>query len=69
MVRLLLWLGRAAGGAGALVCLVAGAFRLTGNYWLGGFQLGTLLLAGVAMMTLGCLCLLAVLTERAQPAR
>jgi hypothetical protein len=69
MDRLLLWLGRAAGVAGALICVVAGALRLTGSYWLGRFQLGSLLLVGVAAMTLGCLCFLAVLTERLKAAR
>lgn len=64
MERLLVWIGRVAGGGGVLVCAVAAAVRLSGQYWLGGLQVGTLLLAGVAAMSLGCLCLLEVLTER-----
>jgi hypothetical protein len=69
MERLLLWLGRGAGIAGALICALAGVMRLAGAYWLGSFQLGTLLLAGLALMTLGCVCLLTVLTERVKAAR
>lgn len=69
MERLLLWLGRVAGIAGALICFLAGAIRLTGNYWLGGFQVGSLMTLGLAGMTLGCLCFLAVLIERVKPVR
>jgi len=64
MEVLLVALGRLAGIAGAVVCAVAGVARLTGAYWLGGFQVTTLLQVGVALMVLGCLCFLAVLLER-----
>ena len=64
MEFLLLSLGRVAGIAGTLVCAIAGLARLAGAYWLGGFQVTTLLQAGVALMVLGCLCFLAVLLER-----
>jgi hypothetical protein len=64
MHRALLWVGRISGLVGVLFVTVAVAVRLTGSYWLGTFQLGTILLAGVAAMVLGCLCLLAVLVER-----
>ncbi len=64
MEVLLVTLGRLAGIAGAVVCAVAGVARLTGAYWLGGFQVTTLLEVGVALMVLGCLCFLAVLLER-----
>lgn len=64
MEKLLLWLGRASGIAGALVCIVAIAARLTDTYLVISFQAGTLLLAGVAAMLMGCLCLLNVLTLR-----
>ena len=60
----LLLIGRLAGMAGALLSAVAVMTRLTGNYSLGGFDLGTLLLAGASAMTAGCLCLLLVLTSR-----
>lgn len=64
MELMLIALGRLAGLAGVVVCGVAGLARLAGAYWLGGFQLTTLLQAGVALMVLGCLCFLAVLLER-----
>jgi hypothetical protein len=63
MRNLWLWLGRSAGVIGALVCAMAVVLRITGDYWLGGFQVGTLLLAGSAAMIAGCLCLLWALTE------
>lgn len=62
MNNLLLWAGRAAGVAGLLVCLVAFGVRLSGQYFLGGFQLGTLLQAGTSAMIAGCFCLLAGMT-------
>lgn len=62
MNSLLLTVGRLAGVAGLLLCVVAFGVRLTGVYFLGGFQLGTLLLAGIAAMIGGCFCLLLTLT-------
>lgn len=62
----LLWIGRAAGVLGVLLCVIAGVARLAGAYWLGSFQLGTLLQAGTAGMVVACLCFLVVLTERAK---
>ena len=59
MNDLLLWVGRAAGAAGAIACIISAAVRLGGAYYLGNFQLGTLLQAGIAAMTFGCFCLLA----------
>ncbi len=64
MQELLVWVGRLAGVAGVAVCAVSGGARVTGAYWLGGFQVGTLLQIGVAGMVFGCLCFLAALTER-----
>lgn len=57
-------LGRVAGVAGAMLCAVGAAVRLGGAYWIAGFQVGTLLLAGAAVMVFGCFCLLVVLTQR-----
>lgn len=62
--ELLMWLGRAAGWGGLLLCLGAGALRLTGQYWLAGFQVITLLQAGMAAMIAGCFFLLTALTRR-----
>jgi len=64
MEELLVWIGRLAGVAGVALCVVAVVARLVGAYWLGGFQVGTLLQVGVAAMVLGCLGYLAALTER-----
>ena len=62
METTLLWIGRLAGLLGMIACLIAVGIRLTGAYWIGGLQAGTLFLAGVAAMTFGCLALLLVLT-------
>jgi hypothetical protein len=64
MNNLLLWLGRVAGVAGLLLIVVAVAVRLTGAYWLGGFQVGTVLLGGTAALAAACFALLLVLASR-----
>lgn len=64
MMNALLWLGRISGLLGTLLCLVSVVFRLLGNYWLGGFQVGTLLQAGVAGLAFASFCLLLYLTQR-----
>ena len=69
MNNLLLWLGRAAGIGGVLLCILAVVTRISGHYWLAGFQVGTLLQAGTAVMIAGCLGFLAVLTERSKADR
>lgn len=66
MNDLLLWIGRVAGVGGVLLCAVAAVARISGHYFLGGFQVGTLLQVGMAMMIAGCLGFLAVLTERSK---
>jgi hypothetical protein len=38
--------------------------RVRGSYFVGGFQVGTLLQAGMTAILIGCLCLLIVLTRR-----
>jgi hypothetical protein len=63
MDSVLLWIGRIGGLLGVLVAAVAVAVRASGSYSLGGFQVGTLLVAGIAAMVFGCLCFLAVLTS------
>ncbi len=64
--RFVLWVGRAAGLLGLVLVAVGAIVRLAGSYWLGGFQAGTLLLAGIASMTFGCFCMLNMLTQRAR---
>ena len=61
---ILLKLGRITGVVGVLLCIAGIAVRLGGAYWIAGFQVGTLLQAGIAAMVFGCLCFLAVLTHR-----
>ena len=61
----LLWLGRLAGIVGAMLMLVGALVRLSGSFWLWGFQAGTLMLAGIAGVVLACLCFLILLVERA----
>jgi len=41
-----------------LLCVVAVVARVLGNYWLAGFQLGTLMQAGIAGVAIGCFLLL-----------
>ncbi len=60
----LMKLGWVAGVLGALVCLFGVGARLAGEFWIGGFQSGTLLLAGTAAMVFGCFCLLAFLVHK-----
>lgn len=64
MNTLFLSLGRLAGVLGLLLIAVAVGARLTGAFWLAGFQIGTLLLAGTAALVAGCFALLLVLTAR-----
>lgn len=63
-MNILLQLGRSAGVIGVLLCIIGAASRLSGAYWLGGFQVGTLLQAGTAAMVFGCFCLLTVISSR-----
>ena len=64
MGSLLRWIGRSAGLVGALLCVGAILARLGGSYVVGGFQVGTLLQAGIAAMLIACLSYLALLAER-----
>ena len=57
------WIARIAGIVGVLLCATAVIVRLGGSYWLAGYQVGTLLLAGIAAMTLACLFFLWLLVE------
>ncbi len=59
----LLKLGWLAGIVGVLLCIVGIGVRLSGAFWIGGFQVGTLLQAGVAGLVFGCFCMLAYLTR------
>jgi hypothetical protein len=64
---LLVWIGRLVGLAGVLLCAVAVYSRVTSSYFIGGFQVGTVLQAGTTAILAGCFCLLIVLTSRPRP--
>jgi hypothetical protein len=64
MENLLQWIGRLGGIVGVAITLIAVVARLQGSYMLGGFQVGTLLLAGIGGMVVGCLGYAAALAER-----
>ena len=58
MDNLLVMLGRLAGIAGAVICLVAGFARLLGNFYVVGYSVASLLQAGMAGLLIGCFALL-----------
>ena len=64
MSKLLLWVGRIGGSAGVALSVIAVLARVLGMYNLAGFQMGTVLLAGMAAMLVGCLGYLAAIAER-----
>ena len=64
MQQLLMWIGRIGGAVGVIVCAIAVLMRVRGVYNFAGFQIGTLLLAGIAAMVVGCLAYLAAIAER-----
>jgi len=60
----MLWFGRAAGVVGLLLCAVAVVTRFAGQYFIGGYQVGSMLQGGTAAMIAGCLAFLWVLSGR-----
>ena len=64
MERFLVAVGGLAGALGVLLTLAAGGFRFAGHFWIGSFSAGTVLLGGMALMLVGSLAFLAVLTAR-----
>ena len=66
MNQLLRWTGRISGLVGLLVCIAAVFVRAGGSFFIGSFQVGTMLQAGMAAMILGCLAYLAVLVDGAR---
>jgi hypothetical protein len=67
MQGVLIWTARLAGIAGVLAMLLAVLVRLSGDYWLAGFQVGTILQAGMAVTLVGWLGYTAALVERTKP--
>ena len=64
MDNLLVILGRLAGIAGAVICLVAGFARILGNFYIAGFSVASLLQAGMGGLLIGCFILLLALHGR-----
>ena len=55
ITRLLGILGIGTGVVGAAVCLVAGAVRFTGSFYVAGFEVTSLFIAGTALMAFACM--------------
>jgi hypothetical protein len=64
MDNLLVMLGRLAGIAGVVLCLVAGLARVLGQFYLGGFSVASLLQAGMGGLLIGCFLLLLAMHQR-----
>jgi hypothetical protein len=64
MRTLLVWIARLAGVLGIATIAVAFGARLAGAYWLGSFQAGTILQAGMAAVLVACLAYVAIIVER-----
>jgi hypothetical protein len=67
MHAVLIWIARLTGIAGLLVMALAAFARLSGDYWMGGFQVGTILQVGMAVTLVACLGYIAALVEQARP--
>jgi hypothetical protein len=63
MQTVLVWIGRFAGLLGVLLVILAVLRRVSGAYYVGGLQIGTVLQGGIAAILLGCLAYLIVLVE------
>lgn len=64
MGNLLVQIGRIAGIAGIVLCVVAIVWRVLGNFGLMSFSVGALLQVGMAGVLVGCFCLLLAQAER-----
>jgi hypothetical protein len=64
MERLLLWIGRLGGIAGIVLMAIAVVARLQGRFMVGDYQVGTLLIAGIAGLVVGCFGYAAAVAER-----
>jgi hypothetical protein len=58
-----MWIARLAGVLGVVSTAVSIGARLGGAYWLGAFQTGTVLQAGMAAMLVACLAYMVILAE------
>lgn len=64
MIKLLIWVGRIAGGLGLLLGFTAVVLRATDTWRVGNLQIGTLFMGSVAAMVLGALAYAASAAER-----
>jgi hypothetical protein len=60
---LLIWIGCITGVIGVLMTVVAVLARLSGAFHVGGFEAGTLMQAGMAVMLVACVSYLALITR------
>ena len=56
--------GNVVGLAGVLMTVAAGAVRVSGQFYLGGFETMTLFVGGMGLMLIGALAKLHVLTNQ-----
>ena len=64
MTSILLRGGQLAGLVGILLIVVSVIARLGGKFMIGGFATGTLMLAGIGAVSVGCFLLVWLLVER-----
>jgi type IV secretory pathway VirB2 component (pilin) len=55
MEKIIETLGNVVAVAGVLICVVAGVLRVTGNFYLLGYETMTLFVGGMGLMLMGCL--------------
>lgn len=63
-MKLLIWIARMSGLVGVLLAVLSVVCRALGMWRLGDVQIGTLLQAAIAAMTLGALAYVAHIAER-----
>ena len=63
MHQLLRLTGSIAGIVGVLLCAVAGLARISGNYYLGGYETTAIFTAGTGIMVFACLVKLELLSS------
>jgi type IV secretory pathway VirB2 component (pilin) len=69
MNRAIEHLGNSAAALGILFCVIAGAARVTGLFYIVGFEVMTLFVVGMGLMLMACLAKLHLLSARAQESR
>ena len=66
MNRILELAGNITGWLGILLCLLSGGARITGMFYLAGFQAITLFMGGMALMLASCVLKLETLNQKAR---